>query len=484
VAISACLAAGGLGTAWTLYGILGHRLINAVYENRSIDLLNRLIAGRDSTPVEDYYEKADTFMWLVTLIVVALLLAVVVVSNKRLLANLSLSCFSLLIFSVSVFSLLEMFPSVIPLLDLQRVGYFAYKYWYVADPVLVFRNRPSIPPKAVQFYGDKYSPLYGVPVRPMTYGPVSMDDEGFTNASPTTSVDIVILGDSFIEFQLTDDDGFGKRLAKQSGLTVRELGVAGYGPFQYVELLKRHGLKHTPKYALFCFFEGNDLGDIRQYLKWKAGGNYQRFSVISKPFLERYFVALTSSAGFLRENISVPMRSALNSVFSPPAHIHPDIVVLRLGTDEHRVRLFYRNDRRSTHEITRSSEWQELTRLLAEFKAVAMANKIVPVVLHIPTATHIYAEHSTVDSGARWRKVRSQQIAARANLEQAMIGLTKDLGIPLIDLCPVFSAAAESGKLLYYPFDTHWNSDGRQLAAEWSAKVLRQIMGGGHTSLL
>jgi hypothetical protein len=475
VTVSTFAAAAGLATAWTLYALLGHRLIDAIYENRSVKFLNRIIAERDSAPVENYYQKADSLMWLTTAIVVILVLAIVVATNRQLLVNLSLCCISLFIFSLSVFSLLEMFPSAIPLLDLHRIGYFAYKYWYVPDPILVFKNRPRIPPKTVQFFGDKHSPLYAVPVKPVTYGPVSMDEDGFTNRSPLRAVDIVILGDSFIEFQLTDDDGFGKRLAKESGLAVRELGVAGYGPFQYVELLKRHGLKDPPKYALFCFFEGNDLGDIRQYLKWKAGGNYQRFTVISKPFLQRYFAALTSSADFLTDNVSIAMRLALNSMSSSPTHVHPDIVVLRLGTDEHRVRLFYRNDRRSTREITRSSEWKELTRLLGEFKTVAMANKIVPVVIYIPTATHIYAEYSTLDSGARWQKVRSQQIAAKANLEAAMIGLTKELGILLIDLSPVFSASAESGKLLYYPFDTHWNSDGRQLAAEWAAKVLRRL---------
>ena len=49
------------------------------------------------------------------------------------------------------------------------------------------------------------------------------------------------------------------------------LGKSGYGPFQYLEVLKRFGLKYKPRYALFAFYEGNDILDIRNYRRWRAG---------------------------------------------------------------------------------------------------------------------------------------------------------------------------------------------------------------------
>jgi hypothetical protein len=42
----------------------------------------------------------------------------------------------------------------------------------------------------------------------------------------------------------------------------------------------------------------------------------------------------------------------------------------------------------------------------------------------------------------------------------------------LVDLSPFFEAAARRGKMLYYPMDTHWNSDGREVAAATIAKIL------------
>jgi hypothetical protein len=40
------------------------------------------------------------------------------------------------------------------------------------------------------------------------------------------------------------------------------------------------------------------------------------------------------------------------------------------------------------------------------------------------------------------------------------------LTLPLSNLLPVFAQHAAAGRLLYYPFDTHWNREGIQVAAE------------------
>ena len=103
---------------------------------------------------------------------------------------------------------------------------------------------------------------------------------------------------------------------------------------------------------------------------------------------------------------------------------------------------------------------------------MATANGIVPVVVFIPTTTHIYADYSTAQSGANWLRLRDAQARGRANVEKSMILLTEELDLRLIDLVPAFDRAAAEGKLLYYPFDTHWNSEGRQVAAEVVAKAI------------
>ena len=462
----------GLAAAWLLYLLVGHRLLQAMYRNESLEILNRLIASRDSTALEAYYEKADTIMRVSTLVVLGVFVVVTLLVRARLLAEAALLCLSFFVTTFALFTFLEMFPAAIHPLHLHRIPYFFLKVKYVPDPVLVVRNRPRLVVNPEQYYGDSYSPLYRVDVQPFTYGNYSLDQEGFTNVDARRPVDVVVLGDSYVEFQIDAHDGFGERLAKVSERTVANLGVGGYGPFQYLELLKRYGLRKAPIYALFCFFEGNDLTDVLDYLRWQRGGEYGLLSELSKPFPQRYLLALKETARFAMKTGSLTIQTALAGKDHWPNDVHPDIAVLRLGNETHKVFLAHKNDLRPPAKIRGSPEWQALTTILQEFKAVATANGIVPVVVFIPTAAHIYADYSTAQSGANWLRLRDAQARGRANVEKSMILLTEELDLRLIDLAPAFDRAAAEGKLLYYPFDTHWNSEGRQVAAEVVAKAI------------
>ncbi len=57
-------------------------------------------------------------------------------------------------------------------------------------------------------------------------------------------------------------------------------------------------------------------------------------------------------------------------------------------------------------------------------------------------------------------------------MEQAFGILARQLHLPLVDLVAGFQNAAGQGKLLYYPLDTHWNREGRYLAAKLVAAFL------------
>ena len=110
--------------------------------------------------------------------------------------------------------------------------------------------------------------------------------------------------------------------------------------------------------------------------------------------------------------------------------------------------------------------------LLRQFKTIAAENSIVPIVVFIPIKAHIYAEYTTSDDVSNWMKIRGQQIAAKDNTESALRSLCREIGLELISLSPAFGRAAGQGKFLYYPFDTHWNSEGRQIGASVVAKTL------------
>jgi hypothetical protein len=56
---------------------------------------------------------------------------------------------------------------------------------------------------------------------------------------------------------------------------------------------------------------------------------------------------------------------------------------------------------------------------------------------------------------------------------EAITTLAQRGELPLINLLPYFEQQAEAGRLLYYPFDTHWNVEGIQAAAEYIWRELQ-----------
>jgi hypothetical protein len=261
----------GIAVAWAAYSLFGHRLIEAMYKAKSIVPLNGLMKGRAFTPLENYYEAADKALWNASFTAVVLFFVIAVLIKARLLNKLLLMFSSFFIISFLLFCVVELFPSLIKFLHLYPVHYYAVKDYFEADDKLVYREKPFYYGISHDSRGDKYSPLYGVDVLPMTVE-WRDDEDGFRNNTTTGLSDVVVMGDSYIASGLNGDDMFGKRLERASGLTVTGLGVEGYGPFQYLEVLKRYGLKRKPKYALFSFFEGNDISDIREYQRWSGVG--------------------------------------------------------------------------------------------------------------------------------------------------------------------------------------------------------------------
>jgi hypothetical protein len=467
-----------------LYGLLGHQLIKAMYKSESIEILNNLMDGRTVTPLERYYQAADSAMRAGTLWVIGLFLAFIVVVRKPFGVALFVSSF--FFFSLLLFCLFELSPSLVRLLNLDHIPYYELRHELIPDEVLVYKHRPFHSSKQIpHFKGDKYSPLYGVEVPSMIYESATTDEDGFAYSNSNGPSDVLVIGDSYMEFGLNKEDTFARRLERNSELRVANLSVGGYGPFQYLEVLKRYGIKRKPQYALFCFFEGNDLGDLRNYLTWKKtehsrwripNGYLQTTTTsLSGSFLQRYLVALDQTSGFLKDMVFTGAQVIFNNNSADARGIHPDLAVLNLANKNYRVLFFYKNRSQPADEALNAEVWKELRNILLEFKATSAANSITPIIVYIPTAAHIYAEYSTDESGENWLRRRQEQVAAKANTEKAMSTLAKEINLELISLTPTFEASAAEGKLLYYPFDSHWNSEGREVAAVHVAQSLKKL---------
>lgn len=459
---------------WIIYILWGHELIETVYKSQGNSLFKGIMAGRDVTRLQDYYYAADTLLMNITGRSLVVLFVLAALLNSPL--GTLVSTLSFLATSLAMFTVFEAFPFLIGPLHLDIFPYFAHKNTYLRDPVLTYTEKPHNYQVTHVFRGHAYSPVYGIEVAPATME-WKTDGEGFRNDRTPTSADVVVMGDSYIEYGLTAADTFGKRLeAKLTGLKVANLGKSGYNPFQYLEVFKRFGIKKKPKYALFCFYEGNDIDEMAAFMKWQRGrSDYNlAYTLASKTFLQRYGVALQEVIRSVRATTFTSAQLALKHVLHMENSIHPDVAVLRFSNGDHEKILFIaRLSTASPEEIARSEEGEALRNILVDFKETSRLNDIVPILLYIPTATHIYAEYSTDESGTSWLKERRTQILAKNNTETAVRRLSQEVQIAFVSLVPIFERAASASQLLYYPTDSHWNSDGRELAAQFVADYLQ-----------
>lgn len=110
--------------------------------------------------------------------------------------------------------------------------------------------------------------------------------------------------------------------------------------------------------------------------------------------------------------------------------------------------------------------------MLVEFSRICKNEQIKPVLVFIPTVLQIYGRYYTADSPPKFLANIGQQLKYETNSEEALARIADELEVQLIDLVPTFRDFARRGILLYYPFDSHWNSRGKQAAAEAVAKSL------------
>ena len=136
----------------------------------------------------------------------------------------------------------------------------------------------------------------------------------------------------------------------------------------------------------------------------------------------------------------------------------------------------------ASEDLLNLPAWRQFEQVLIDFKNISDQNQVVPVLAYIPFVTEVYSEYTTLDSGGNWLAMRDKGIATSGNDEKAVQALTERVGIEMISFLPAFKDAARQGKLVYYRFDDHWNSEGSEIAARVTADALRAHIDGAVSS--
>jgi hypothetical protein len=304
---------------------------------------------------------------------------------------------------------------------------------------------------------------------------IEWDAQGFRRPAQTADLyPIVVFGDSFTEgFNVPVP--YADRLAELLATPVRNYGYRAYGPREIARAVGEFAGSELHTWLLYGYFAGNDLGDAVRPPKldtsspialWSAlfariypppppapsqkydfptpviiGGNYYEMA-----FLWYYWWwQLAPEEGFeASENFAV-FNNALDEIErSVPSETCKALVFIPTKEQLY-YRYIYQTERR----------WI----LQAGHKLILDADKKIQIVP---------APIKDEDEGAFITALYGQY-----NTVKALIESKPDWYF--IDLLPAFEQAVAEGQLLYYPYDSHWNQAGHDLAASVIAANLQEF---------
>jgi acetyltransferase AlgX (SGNH hydrolase-like protein) len=318
------------------------------------------------------------------------------------------------------------------------------------------------------------------------------DANGFRNSPPEKAAyGSVALGDSFTRASGVASP-WPEKLAEYAGIDVLNLGDVGFGPQDELKVLQQYGLKKQPQWVILAYFEGNDLYDAASYEQ-------------ANPFIVfrfgKYILNQSLEAWRDRGPAGAPADAARDYPY--PITVTIDKKDLGLAFFSYYVAWLS-----ADHEAIEASQNYRLAgETILQMRELSEAAGAHFLLVYVPSKEHVYLPYlNDPDTLARvfadvptvgldetgflqfTNEKATPQIIRQHMDDQARLltDFAVENDIPFLDLTPTFQEQAGTGAELYFPFDTHWNQLGHELAAasinEYLEKILPDRLGGtsGH----
>jgi hypothetical protein len=321
------------------------------------------------------------------------------------------------------------------------------------------------------------------------------DPWGFRNRQVPKTADIVAIGDSHTYGNTaTMDDSWPKVLARLARRDVYNMGLGGYGPNQYFELLKTRALSLKPRLIIVGLYMGDDFEnafvityglDHWAYLRELAPGTVNNFSPDIWDFappnpgwhkrirlwLSRHSVVYqllfhASLLGRLQGNVQIDNATRLSdsatSLSLPEKHISEAFVpkgfLRSLDQDSQSVR-----------------EGMRITfRLLEEMKEICRQNQVQFLVVVIPTKEMVFSEYLEHNSKVHLGEVVDQLLANERLARQRTFAFLEGSGIATVDTLPALKASVGHELYTRSAGDMHPSRNGYRVIAEAIVAALQK----------
>jgi len=307
------------------------------------------------------------------------------------------------------------------------------------------------------------------------------DAHGFRNLPPEQATyDVVALGDSFTRASGVATP-WPQRLSEWTGMDVLNLADAGAGPQQELEFLREFGMNKHPQWVIMAYCGANDLHDAAAYQQ-------------ARPFLLARF-----GRYLLRRDTEVwqPSTPSSAQAWVESGYRYP--ITMRIEGANLEMAFFsaYMGWLSVSGEVIESSQDYRIVRDVilatresseevgARFVLVYIPSKehvYLPYLEDVETVRRVFADVPTLaQDEAGFLEFTSRpatlELALRHMDDQAnlLADFAEDQGVAFLNLTPAFREAAATGVELYYPFDSHWNQQGHELAAQTIASYIERM---------
>lgn len=303
-------------------------------------------------------------------------------------------------------------------------------------------------------------PRYGTTV---SFNSVGMRDREHPIPKPAGVFRVLLLGDSFMEaLQVPFEESFPfllqQNLARQTGKQVEVVnaGVSGWGTDDELRYLTSYGLQYQPDLVVVAMTIHNDISDnFREDWHTVRDG-----ALIEQPKVPASYLSykVTELKAFLATHFQtyqlwrkVRHRSEIRQI---GAQLNSHIVQLFQEPPSDRIRWGF-----------------EFTALLLQrIQEVTMAAGGESALVLLPLRVQLTdSSFAAFVSSANLDTVTMPLTAPQRRL----VSTAEALGMPVVDLLPVFRGwAAVGGADPYLEWDGHWNATGHRIAASTAANQL------------
>lgn len=328
----------------------------------------------------------------------------------------------------------------------------------------------------------------GMTIEPNASG---FDMWGFRNPAVPRRVNVLALGDSHTYGNTAKmHDAWPQVVARETGLSVYNMGLGGYGPNQYYQLLTTKGVSLHPSHVLVGLYMGDDFENafsitygldhwafLREGTRERVNADIWGDSDRPGPF-KKVRNMLSRHSLLYRLVVHGPLLSTLkaNLQFGQvTASADPSVTLIEAPRDN--IREAFRPIRIAAGLDQGRPEVREGMRitfhLLGEMNRTCQRNGCTLAVVIIPTKETVFAEYLDREPYLRLKNVVDSLIrnekAATAELERFL----NSIGVSYVETLPALRKAVQ-GELYYRgPADMHPSANGYRVIGTAAAEYLR-----------